>query len=74
MSIIVKQTDSKVVSGKKNITLKDILVSEITLVDIDGVDLTKDFIDELPEGVTSVTFKASFELDTEHEDELEVGV
>ncbi|MBQ0036832.1 MAG: hypothetical protein KBT35_07955 [Firmicutes bacterium] len=65
MAIVIKETDSKIVARKKNITLKDILVQNIRLVDIDGEDLTEQFKEAVPEGITSVTLKASFELSDE---------
>lgn len=65
MSIVIKETESKIVARKKSITLKDILVQNIRLVDIDGEDLTEQFKDAVPNGIETVTLKASFELDDE---------
>lgn len=63
MSIIIRETEKKEVCGKKSITLKDILASEIRLIDEDGEDLSQLFVDALPTGVTTVTLKASFDME-----------
>ena len=60
--IEVKNTEQKLAPAKRNIKLKDILVSEIRLVDADGEDLTQKFIDAIPEGMETVELKVSFEL------------
>lgn len=60
--IEVKETEQKTTAAKRNIKLKDILVSEIRLVDADGEDLTQKFIDAIPEGMETVELKVSFEL------------
>jgi len=66
--IEIKETEQKVTSAKRNIKLKDILVSEIRLVDIDGEDLTQKFIEAIPEGMATVELKVSFELDLPDEE------
>lgn len=65
MAMTVKTTEGKKTPSKKNITLKDIIVSELTFVDIDGVDLTEDFIDAVPDGIETMNIKVSFELPDE---------
>lgn len=60
--IEIKETESKVTAAKRNIKLKDILVSEIRLIDADGEDLTQKFIDALPGDTETVELKVSFEL------------
>lgn len=60
--IEIKETEQKTTAAKRNIKLKDILVSEIRLVDADGEDLTQKFIDAIPEGMETVELKVSFEL------------
>lgn len=60
----VKETESKVTPRKKTITLKNIVVSELKLIDVDtGEDITDDVLAEVPDGVQSVDFKMVFELD-----------
>lgn len=60
----VKETESKVTPRKKTITLKNIAVSELKLIDVDtGEDITDDVLAEVPDGVQSVDFKMVFELD-----------
>ena len=61
--IEIKETEQKTTAAKRNIKLKDILVSEIRLVDVDGEDLTQQFIDAIPEGMETVELKVSFELE-----------
>lgn len=61
--IEVKETEQKTTAAKRNIKLKDILVSEIRLVDVDGEDLTQKFIEAIPEGMETVELKVSFELE-----------
>lgn len=65
MALIVKESDEKIVAAKKNITIKDALVSELRFVDIDGENLTEQFLEAIPEGIESVTLKVSFELPSE---------
>ena len=60
--IEIKETEQKTTAAKRNIKLKDILVSEIRLVDVDGEDLTQRFIEAIPEGMETVELKVSFEL------------
>ena len=66
--IEIKETKQKTTAAKRNIKLKDILVSEIRLVDIDGEDLTQKFIEAIPEGMVTVELKVSFELDSPDEE------
>lgn len=66
--IEIKETEQKTTAAKRNIKLKDILVSEIRLVDIDGEDLTQKFIDAIPKGMETVELKVSFELDLPEEE------
>ncbi len=60
--IEIKNTEQKTTAAKRNIKLKDILVSEIRLVDAEGEDLTQKFIEAIPEGMETVELKVSFEL------------
>lgn len=66
--IEIKNTEQKISAAKRNIKLKDILVSEIRLVDSDGEDLTQKFIDAIPEGMETVELKVSFELAESYEE------
>ena len=61
--IEIKNTEQKTTAAKRNIKLKDILVSEIRLVDAEGEDLTQKFIEAIPEGMETVELKVSFELE-----------
>lgn len=66
--IEIKNTEQKTTAAKRNIKLKDILVSEIRLVDAEGEDLTQKFIEAIPEGMETVELKVSFELDSPAEE------
>ena len=66
--IEIKETEQKTTAAKRNIKLKDILVSEIRLVDADGEDLTQKFIEAIPKGMETVELKVSFELDLSNEE------
>jgi hypothetical protein len=61
--IEIKETEQKTTAAKRNIKLKDILVSEIRLVDAEGEDLTQKFIEAIPDGMETVELKVSFELE-----------
>lgn len=66
--IEIKNTEQKTTAAKRNIKLKDILVSEIRLVDAEGEDLTQKFIEAIPDGMETVELKVSFELDSPDEE------
>lgn len=66
--IEIKNTEQKTTAAKRNIKLKDILVSEIRLVDAEGEDLTQKFIEAIPKGMETVELKVSFELDSQDEE------
>lgn len=65
MALTTKITEGKVTPTKKTIKLDNILVSQIKLVDIDGIDLTQDFIDAIPEGIDTFSTKVTFEIPDE---------
>lgn len=60
----VTTSDSKQVSTKKNIQLKNISVKDLRIVDTDTVeDISEQVIAEIPDGVSTVDFKLTFEID-----------
>lgn len=64
--IQVKERPSKVTPSKKVITLKNISVESLRLIDTDtGEDVAQQLIDALPDGVDTIDFKISVELDDE---------
>lgn len=64
--IQVKETPSKVTPSKKVITFKNISVENLRLIDTDtGEDVAQQLIDALPDGVDTIDFKISVELDDE---------
>ena len=60
----VKEVESKVTPKKKNIELKNISVKDLRLVDTDtGEDISDKVIAEIPDGIDTVDFKLTFEID-----------
>ena len=60
----VKEVESKVTPKKKNLELKNISVKDLKLIDTDtGEDITDKVIAEIPEGINTVDFKLTFEID-----------
>lgn len=60
----VTTSDSKQVAVKKNIQLKNISVKDLRIVDTDtGEDISEQVIAEIPDGVSIVDFKLTFEID-----------
>lgn len=60
----VKEVESKVTPKKKNLELKNISVKDLRLVDTDtGEDISDKVIAEIPDGIDTVDFKLTFEID-----------
>ena len=60
----VTTSDSKQVAAKKNIQLKNISVKDLRIIDTDtGEDISEQVIAEIPDGVSTVDFKLTFEID-----------
>lgn len=57
----IKETESKVTTAKKNITIKDAIVKELRFVDESG-DVTAQVLDAIPDGIDTITVKISIEL------------
>jgi hypothetical protein len=58
-----KITESKTTPKKKVLDLKNISVEGLKLIDTDtGEDITKQVVSEIPEGITTVDFKLTFEI------------
>lgn len=62
--VSIKETESKQVSAKKNITIKDALVSELRFVDETG-DVTDQVLSAIPEDFKTINIKISLELPDE---------
>jgi hypothetical protein len=62
--ISIKETESKVTSAKKNITIKDALVSELRFVDETG-DVTEQVLSAIPENFKTINIKITLELPDE---------
>lgn len=59
--VSIKETESKVTAAKKNITIKDALVSELRFVDESG-DVTDQVLSAIPEDFNTINIKISLEL------------
>lgn len=60
----VKEVESKVTPKKKNLELKNISVKDLRLVDTDtGEDISDKVVAEIPDGIDTVDFKLTFEID-----------
>ena len=70
--VSIKETESKVTSAKKNITIKNALVSELRFVDESG-DVTAQVLSAIPSEFKTINVKITLELpdesDTADEDE-----
>lgn len=62
--VSIKETESKVTAAKKNITIKDALVSELRFVDETG-DVTEQVLSAIPEDFKTINIKISLELPDE---------
>ena len=60
----VKEVESKVTPKKKHLELKNISVKDLKLIDTDtGEDITDKVIAEIPDGINTVDFKLTFEIE-----------
>ncbi len=59
--VSIKETESKVTVAKKNITIKDALVSELRFVDETG-DVTDQVLSAIPEDFKTINVKITLEL------------
>lgn len=68
MAVTVKNIESKVTTPKRNITVKGALVDKMVFYDETG-DVTKQVLEQFPEGMSMVDVKISIELDSESDTE-----
>lgn len=59
--VSIKETESKVTVAKKNITIKDALVSELRFVDETG-DVTDQVLSAIPEDFKTINIKITLEI------------
>ncbi|MCM1233003.1 MAG: hypothetical protein NC489_23000 [Ruminococcus flavefaciens] len=62
--VSIKETESKIVVGKKNITIKGALVSELRFVDETG-DVTEQVLSAIPSEFKTINVKITLELPDE---------
>lgn len=60
----IKETESKTTAARKNITIKDALVSELRFVDETG-DVTEQVLSAIPSEYKTINIKISLELPDE---------
>lgn len=65
----VKIAEGKYTPRKKNIVVKDAFIYEGRLSDDDGTDILAEIAKELPEGVERFSFRLSFELPEEYDED-----
>lgn len=59
--VSIRETESKVTCAKKNITIKDALVSELRFVDETG-DVTDQVLSAIPEDFKTINIKITLEI------------
>ena len=62
--VSIKETESKVTAAKKNITIKDALVSELRFVDESG-DVTNQVLSAIPPEFKTINVKITLEIPDE---------
>lgn len=62
--VSIKETESKVTAARKNITIKDAIVSELRFVDETG-DVTEQVLSAIPEDFKTINIKITLELPDE---------
>lgn len=62
--VSIKETESKVTSAKKNIMIKDALVSKLRFVDESG-DVTEQVLSAIPAQFKTINVKITLELPDE---------
>lgn len=62
--VSIKETESKITAARKNITIKDALVSELRFVDETG-DVTEQVLSAIPEDFKTINIKITLELPDE---------
>lgn len=66
MAVTVKNTESKITSAKRTITVKGAIVKYLRFVDETG-DVTSQVLEQIPENLDIIDAKISIELDSESE-------
>lgn len=62
--VSIKETESKITAARKNITIKDALVSELRFVDETG-DVTEQVLSAIPKDFKTINIKITLELPDE---------
>ena len=69
MAVTVKNTESKITSAKRTITVKDAIVANLRFVDETG-DVTSQVLEQIPENLQTIDLKISIELPEEEGSEM----
>lgn len=62
MAVTVKNTESKITSAKRTITVKDAIVKELKFVDETG-DVTSQVLEQIPKELDTINVKISIDLE-----------
>lgn len=62
MAVTVKNTESKITSAKRTITVKDVIVKELKFVDETG-DVTSQVLEQIPKELDTINVKISIDLE-----------
>ena len=66
MAVTVKNTESKVTTAKRTITVKGAVVNDLRFVDETG-DVTGQVLEQIPEDLETIDVKISIELPDDEE-------
>lgn len=68
MAVIEKFTEAKVSAPTKTIDVKDVIIQDGKLTDLEGTDVLAEIESKLPEGVKAFSFKIKFTLPDDFEE------
>ena len=64
VSVTVKNTESKITSAKRTITVKNAIVKDLRFVDETG-DVTEQVVEQIPDNYDTIDVKISIEIDSD---------
>ena len=67
MAVTVKNTESKITTAKRTITVKGAIVNDLRFVDETG-DVTGQVLEQIPEDLETIDVKISIELPDDDEE------
>lgn len=66
VSVTVKNTESKITSAKRTITVKNAIVKDLRFVDETG-DVTEQVVEQIPDNYDTIDVKISIEIDSDED-------